>query len=322
MARIRTHRRPGFTIVEFLAVAACVTVLSGLFLPAIQDARSAAQRSKCMNNLKYIALSLHNYHDVYNGFPPGWVNRSRDGESQPGFGWQARLLPYLEQAPLYTKLQIDHPLTEADGLLKEPVTIFLCPADSDAPQQNSFRDGYGMSSYSGSMGTITPPRWSDGRMETFWPGAVASFATKGNSSSEPSAIKPPEPASFLESVSNSPNGIFGLNSNYAMRDIVDGTSNTLAVGERSRVSGWGIWPGVGSNRFENDVMTDVSYYSPLNRSLSGYSSAHPGGLFVALCDGSVRFLSNDVNSSAEGGVLQNLGTRAGGEVISGDVFRE
>ena len=94
----------------------------------------------------------------------------------------------------------------------------------------------------------------------------------------------------------------------------------MIVSERSSISGWGIWAGVGANRFENDVVTDVSYQSPLNQSLTGFSSAHTGGMFVCIADGSVRFMSSAIDSKPEGGVLQFLGTRSGGEVISGDPF--
>ena len=282
--------------------------------------RSAALRTQCQNNLKNIALSLHNYHDTYNGFPPGWVSRYRDGESEAGFGWQARLLPFLEQSALYNKLNMTDPMTEPEGLLTESVKLYLCPADVDAPEQNPFRGGYGTSSYSGSMGSTAPHRWSDGRMESFWPGAVSTFATgrSNQSGTEPAAT--PKLATMADALHAMPNGIFAWNTSVGMRDIPDGTSNTLVVSERARVSGWGIWAGVGSNRFENDVLSDVSYQSPLNQSLTGFSSAHAGGMFAAICDGSVRFLSNDVDSGPEGGVLQHLGTRSGGEVISGDPF--
>lgn len=313
-----SSRRRGFTIVELLAVAGCISVLATLLLPAIQDARSAGLRSQCQNNLKYIGLSLHNYHDVYNGFPPGWVSRYRDGESEAGFGWQARLLPYLEQGTLYQQLNMNDPMTEPEGLLTESIKLYLCPEDAEAPKQNPFRGGYGTSSYSGLLGTTAPHRWSDGRMESFWPGAVSTFACGQYRQSENKTKEPSQLAKMSDSFQAMPDGIFGWNSFVGMRDISDGTSNTIVVSERARVSGWGIWAGVGSNRFENDVLTDVSYQSPLNQSLTGFSSAHAGGMFVAICDGSVRFMSSAVDSKPEGGVLQFLGTRSGGEVISGD----
>lgn len=313
-------RRKGFTVVELLAVAGCISVLTALLLPSIQDARSAALRSQCQNNLKYIGLSLHNYHDVYNAFPPGWVSRYRDGESEAGFGWQAKLLPYLEQTTLYEKLNMNDPMTEPEGLLTESVKLYLCPEDTEAPKQNPFRGGYGTSSYSGLMGTRAPHRWSDGRMESFWPGAVATFASGQYGQGEPKETRPKQPMKMSDSLQATPDGIFGWNSNVGMRHLTDGTSNTMMVSERSSISGWGIWAGVGANRFENDVVTDVSYQSPLNQSLTGFSSAHTEGMFVCIADGSVKFMSSAIDSNSEGGVLQFLGTRSGGEVISGDPF--
>ncbi|MEZ6043047.1 MAG: DUF1559 domain-containing protein [Planctomycetaceae bacterium] len=324
MKHCQNRHSRGFTVIELLTVASCLSVLSALILPAIQDARSAALRTKCQNNLKSVALAMHNYHDVYNGFPPGWISRYRDAESEGGFGWQARLLPYVEQAPLYSKLEMNHPMTEPEGLLTESVNVYLCPADTDAPKTNPYRGGYGTSSYSGSLGTIAPNRWIDGRVEAYWPGAVTTYAAllrqgrPGKKTEEDKQL--PGPASLPEAMLGSPDGIFGWNISVRMRDISDGSSNTLMAGERSRMSGWGIWPGTGSNRFETDVVTDVSFQSPLNQSLTGFSSAHPGGLFVALCDGSVRFLSDEVDSRPEGGVLQFLGTRNGNEVITGNPF--
>ena len=321
--RTAVHFR-GFTIVELLTVAACISVSMSMLLPAVQDARDAQRRTQCMNNVKTIALAMHNYHDTYNGFPPGWVSRSRDSESEGGWGWQARLLPFMEQATLYNKLELTHPMTDADGMLAEAVSILRCPADDEAPKQNPYRGGYGLSSYSACSGTLPANRWLDGRMESFWPGSVPTFAFGNIGGGNPAnaAESAAELPALDAAVAMTPNGLFGLNFSAKMRDITDGTSNTIIVSERSGTSGWSVWPGAGSNRFENDVVTDVSFYSPLNRSLTGFSSFHSGGVIVGICDGSVQFMSNEIDSRPEGGVLQYLGTRAGNEVISDSPFQQ
>ena len=99
--------RKGFTLIELLVVIAIIAILIALLLPAVQQAREAARRSTCKNNLKQIGISLHNYHDVHNAFPPGWIaveNNSPNIEGESGFGWGTMLLPYMDQAPLYQQM--------------------------------------------------------------------------------------------------------------------------------------------------------------------------------------------------------------------------
>ncbi len=154
---------------------------------------------------------------------------------------------------------------------------------------------YGTSNYSGNHGSLSLPRWTTGRNTVFWPGQIDT----------------PHEA----------NGIMWWNSNCRFLDITDGTSNTFMVGERSVASSAGIWPGVGSNEFENDVMTECSHGSRLNRGPTSFSSPHPGGVNLGgaqfvLCDGSVRFISDDVESKpiskGDLGLYQRLANRHDG----------
>src|SRR5215831_1689106 len=139
----RVRGRSGFTLVELLVVIAILAILIGLLLPAVQKVREAAARSQCTNNLKQIGLALHNYHDVYKGFPPGYVdlntdpNSTPDNDQGPGWGWATFLLPYLEQDNVYKQINLG--VTVGTGVNAQisqyALTIYQCPAD---PYQDAF----------------------------------------------------------------------------------------------------------------------------------------------------------------------------------------
>ncbi|MCA9057779.1 MAG: DUF1559 domain-containing protein [Planctomycetaceae bacterium] len=294
MPRSAGRKPRGFTCIELLCTAMSVSLILTAVLPYVVQSRQEQQRSKCRQNLKQIGLAMHNYHDVYNQFPPGWVNTSIAADTPPAWGWGARLLPFLEEMRLFDQLTIgkESAMGPATGVLRTPVAVFRCPDNRNLPDTNAFRGGYGLSCYVVNYGHRRPPRWSDGRLEAGWPGGLPTRSGNRSASNEEYAT-----------------GIAALNSNIGIRDITDGTSNTFMVGERSRIGNWAIWTGVGANRFEHDIVADVSFESAINRSATGFSSPHRGGAYVAMADGSVPFLSEDVASSREGDVLQYLGDR-------------
>jgi prepilin-type processing-associated H-X9-DG protein len=201
----------------------------------------------------------------------------------------ATITPFIDQAPLYS--QFDFNLTSIISkngkpipLFQTPIDVYRCPSDQ-TPETNSLRGDYATSNYTGNYGHIPPPRLGVLGMSDFWPGAV------------------PAPMNSR--------GIFARNSSVGIRDIVDGTSFTLMVGERCFTSGAGIWPGVTDNSHEDDALTDCSHRARPNQSWFSFSSRHGAGVNILLCDGSVRFLNNDVESKPgpDLGVLQKIGGR-------------
>src|SRR5579884_1291419 len=191
---MRSHTRAGFSFIELLVVIAITGTLVALLLPAVQKVRAAADRLACTNNMKQIGLALHNYHDSHASLPPGFTS-DHAGESFPHITWLTRLLPFIEQEPLwdhtvaaydYLPIPYDDPPHIGFGL---PMRVYSCPADSrvSAPPQlthNGRRPA--LTSYVGVLGTDC----------------------------------------------YHPTGVLYLDSHVRLTDIIDGSSNTIMVGER------------------------------------------------------------------------------------------
>lgn len=273
----RTRRR-GWTFVEVLVIAACLLLVLALCTPAVVSARGDARREMCRNNLKQFGLALHNYHDVHKTFPPGWVTVKFEPNTGSRFGWLSSLLPYVEQNPLYRQLDFEKPLPAANHVLKTTVPVYHCP-DDPMPATNPLRGNYGTSNYSGNFGTATTSgtagetlaHWIGPLRARYWPGQRAAVRRT--------------------------NGIFFVDSRIAIRDLIDGTSKTFLVGERSAKSGAGIWPGIRSNELTSDVVTDCSPGNELNSGFNSFSSYHPGGANFVLGDGRTMFISNTIDAT-------------------------
>ncbi len=213
--------RPGFTLVELLVVIAIIGVLVGLLLPAVQAAREAARRMSCSNNMKQFGLALHNYHSAFDHFPPrqggtGWRNESTNGMNG---GANARILSFLEQTALYE--QMANPHTSATGIVYQPwgpipsngdytpytvqVPTFQCPSSppSSIPGWNCYTN-YGFSAGDSSYAAVQQTS----------PDNVNIF-THANSINARTNCR----------------GLFGFYTLRSFRDILDGTSNTIAMGE-------------------------------------------------------------------------------------------
>jgi len=268
--------RRGFTLIELLVIVSVAAVLLALSLPTVVRAQEAARMTSCKNNLKQLGIAMHNYHDVYATFPPGWVEKKDGAEEGPFTGWQTALLPYVDQAALFNQVNFDAFENNDEKVFKTVIEVYRCPSDP--------------------MVGLNPLRGK-------W--ATSSYSGNGGNERLPGSVDTPDKL----------NGIFWKNSSCRIRDIIDGTSNTFMIGERSLDSGSGIWMGVTKNRNENDAITDCSHHAQLNKSITSYSSRHPGGAHFVCCDGAVHFIKDSIESAPELGVYQKLAQRDDGQPV-------
>lgn len=280
---------------------AVIAVLIAILLPAIQQAREAARRTQCKNNLKQLGIALQNYHETNSLFPPSraddWDAYLAGSPTFPGWwNWQTRLLPYMDQASLYNKIDYSADAFECNPAFNEILATQLpglvCPSDPGTPGIHQFND---YCSYS----------------QTF--ANTNYFGCRGSNRQH-------DPFSCLAFAKIGPcNGVFPrLNTSVGIQSITDGTSNTIAIGERGadRDQYWGWWAaGSGTDCHGlGDSVIDLNegHYlgSPDNTGdMIHYWSLHPGGSQFLLCDGSVRFLSYSINHNT----YVALGSRNGGE---------
>lgn len=281
-------KRTAFTLVELLVVIAIIGVLIALLLPAVQQAREAARRSQCVNNMKQIGLAMHNYHDTYSAFPPGWINRGSNG--RPMYGWAVNLLPFIEQGALYDQLDPGSiPLVERyhasatdedKALLQTPITGYRCPSDVTKDLNDLVKFG------------------STDHFAVATSNYVANAGVGAVNVGASGTTGVPEG-----------DGVFYGNSYLSFKHLVDGTTNTLMVGERdggpSKIAaganfGAATWAGVGRNNAGSSFgiprtllranFTINHDYGSSGNFCKGMSSLHPGGVNITLCDASVRFL--------------------------------
>ena len=333
----------GPALIELLVVIAIIAILIALLLPAVQQAREAARRSTCKNNLKQIGLALHNYHDIAGTFPPEaiWSYSSNpnpngttyDSNPQPrNFTWISLILPQLDQAPLYNKLNFEQPIwgqVAPDGKFYRSMTLpaFLCPSDTGfSGGANKHRIGW--SDYAGAEG---------------WDWWARGWQQHG--------------------------GVFGLLDATRIRDISDGTSSTIMVGEvsshsftagrlggsgrprvgnsavfRSLLVATGVHPTIATSQRTDGYKpyranlvrpdgsgsgwwgpwrapyaykpTYVSHYG-INSNWPGPGSPHVGGAHFLMADGSVRFINENIQSSTSANgkinLWHSLNTKAGAQ---------
>jgi prepilin-type N-terminal cleavage/methylation domain-containing protein len=305
-SKVNVPRRRGFTLIELLVVIAIIAILIALLLPAVQQAREAARRSACKNNLKQLALAQHNYEATHGLLPPGYLHKFDPGGSGAnfmGFGWGLMCLPFLDQSNLYSRFNYSVAGFDASNLSgrETHLSVFLCPSDTYSDGNFVIRNA-----------TSTPPeRYAAGSYAANWGPSTASVN--------------------LDDTPLLSRGVFYRNSSTKFRDIADGLSNTLGLGERTngpiRTSS-GISHGHASfesawccaAREVTDVTDDHGHmvlfetqYRPneIDSDDKGLSAPHVGIGQFAMCDGSVRTISENIDA----GVYNSLGTRSAGEVV-------
>lgn len=305
-----------FTLIELTVSLAVAALLAVNAAPAVMRAREASRRSICKNQLKQYGLAMHNYHDVFDSFPPGFVVRNWDSPTQQGFGWNAMLLPYMDYAHLYNEIPLnggglDEGARNPDRkkLMMTPIGSFHCPSDP-LPTLNAYRGGWPTSSYSASAGSLPFPRLATGTFTDYWPGRLPATRILTSRRNAP----PVDPKRQRT------NGLFAVNSCIKISQIPDGLSNTLLMGERGPTSLSAIWWGVTAASHENDALTECSHLSRPNKSPTSFSSMHESGLQIVLGDASVRFIQDGIDSQAtlepeKGGVWQKLASRDDGQQV-------
>ena len=321
----------GFTLIELLVVIAIIAILIALLLPAVQQAREAARRSTCKNNLKQIGLALHNYHDTMSAFPYGSNDHWGWGNGplrRCAFNWRVMILPYIDQANAYNTVsnlnwctvQSDWTVLPTDSLPihVQVVPVYVCPSEvlqtvtvigrpgnRGGPSIGAIANYKGCAGDSGITGGaphgcgFMPPWTSNGSCDWDITGAFHSWRAGGP----------------------------GMMHNYADRiriaDVLDGTSNTIHVGEVAdwHANGWpndngrsfGCWDTIiwtNTNAVTSNIWGINSRGPQWWRNSNGgcsWQSHHVGGAHFLYVDGSVHFLSENMDFQ----VFLEMGTKAG-----------
>ncbi|AMV32409.1 Type II secretion system protein G precursor [Pirellula sp. SH-Sr6A] len=291
-----SNRQRGFTLVELLVVIAIIGILVGLLLPAVQAAREAARRMQCTNNLAQLGLASHNFEFNYGFLPAGVSNPDGPIRYEPvgnHTSWTVHLLPYLEQSAAYKLFNQELGVYASENL---PVRSAAIPT---------------------LMCASSPDQYMRSRQAEDLTIRLSSYVGIHHATEAP--------------IDTTNNGVFFLNSSIRFNEITDGLTNTFLISEKRGSSdrfGWtsgtrdtlrntGSINGVGLALSEEELSKREKESLPLGSlEVGGLGSYHTGGINVVNCDGSVRFVSQSIDVT----ILQNLGNRADGQLISSDDY--
>ena len=336
--------RKGFTLVELLVVIAIIGILVGLLLPAVQAAREAARRMQCSNNVKQLGLATHNYHDTFKSFPVSFFAATQAGYPTLGSprdgrqtSWLTGVLPYIEQSAIFNMLDFSRGVTNDPRSTVNPplspsnqwaatqrIPGFKCPSDTSPDVLNARSDtsgianqiAFALTSYKGVCGA----NWQWGvTQSTAAPWTTTRFGVSSNGLDRG-------------------NGIFfrGWDFPYKtnMRDVTDGTSNTLMVGEAiGNYSQWNWWwlsnATTATTSIPLNAKAACAAYTPATGMTKkagllicrgdwpnnySFASEHTGGGNFSLADGSIRFLSDSIDRD----IYRGMATISGGEIASSE----
>jgi prepilin-type N-terminal cleavage/methylation domain-containing protein/prepilin-type processing-associated H-X9-DG protein len=304
--------RRGFTLIELLVVIAIIGTLIALLLPAVQKAREAANRIRCQNNLKQVGLALHLYHDDMGFLPSGYLWNPRisgtntecrnlpddSTDTAPGWGWAALLLPYLEQDNIRRQIDLNVPVEDPryDPVRTAVLSILVCPSDQATGVYTIISD----------LGS-----------------PLANAATNSYAACYGSGTR-------ITLEADRGNGLFFRNSRVRFADITDGTSNTLAIGERASLFTRTPWAGapcegtisitpgaptastaVGDSPTQPLAQTGSHTLNDGSADPDNFFTPHPVAGQFLFADGSVRGVPTHIDLA----VFQALATRNGGEVF-------
>ena len=305
--------RTGFTLVELLVVIAIIGILIGLLLPAVNQVREAARRTKCLNNVRQIGLSLHVSHDSTGHLPSGWETKPPPPPDPgflavfgyPGWGWATRILPFLEQGNASRELDFSRNWDDAafESIRQYSISTFLCPSDPSP--------------------TIMPLAWINRESTSPTPSSPSAPLILFH---EFKVRKAPDVSrcnysgvfgsTRIDGNELAGNGLFFENSSVGIRDIFDGLSNTLMCGERLATRGTVTWLAADPLVVQGPArIVGVAKGIPNktdSAQFADFASAHPAGAVFLLADGSVRMVPESIDEI----LYQALATRDGGEVIN------
>jgi prepilin-type N-terminal cleavage/methylation domain-containing protein len=288
----RALRRPGFTLVELLVVIAIIGVLVALLLPAVQAARESARRTQCKNNLKQLAIAIHNYHDTLRTFPPGYISnnpavpgsstwcQTSKGDNSQGAPWTVLILPYAEQKPLHDSFNFNVPFEDDSNLMSGPndalivpLKMYQCPSDV----RNDIQAGI--------VNTTMGKYWSS----YFGVQGGGAAPDCGNTSCSP----PNERGMYVT-------GILYGGSKLGFQNVTDGTANVFLLGEtRYGSASWATsakQDGCAYARNLAGAQDAINLYKTQGvHDTRGFSSFHFGGCHFAMVDGSVQFVSQNID---------------------------
>ncbi len=326
MRRLRPVRS-AFTLIELLVVIAIIAVLIALLLPAVQGAREAARRMQCTNNLKQIGLALHNYHDSVGCLPLG-----RTVPYSMSFSPMARFLPYVEQANLGNALNYNLGYADVTNttVSNTSLNVFLCPSDvstqipSGIGAATNYRSNEGTSvvMWYGPTDTANVNVGLPAPNGLFFANTQCRFADVTDGLSNTAAFSEHVIGDFNQNVATDKSDTFEpgthpTNPDDAVAQCKATNINNLSLQGYSNVGGpWTYGYHSTTSYWHSGAPNTRSCMFPPSRIMTTANSRHPGGVNVAMTDGSVRFIKDTVNLPA----WRALGTRNGYEVISADAF--